>query len=45
MREGVEGLTIARSLFRSRNTLCFLMDLKSAISLGSNRACSIELAT
>ena len=39
-----EGLTIARSLFRLRNISCFLIDLRSAMSEGSNRAFSTALA-
>ena len=42
---GVKGLTMARSLFKPRNTSCFLMDLRLAESLDSKRACSIALAT
>ena len=30
---------MARSLFRLRNTSCFLMDMRSTMSLGSNRDC------
>ena len=30
----IEGLTIARSLFRLRKTLCLLMDLRLAMSSG-----------
>ena len=41
----VSGLTKARSLFRLRNTSCFLIDLKSTISPTSNKACSTLLAT
>ena len=37
--------TIARSLFKPRKTSCFLMDLRSTISLGSSRGCSMTLAT
>ena len=38
-------LTMARSLFRLRNILCFLMDLRSAMLWGSNRDCSTAWAT
>ena len=41
----VSGLTKARSLFKLRNTSCFLIDLRSAISPTSNKACSTLLAT
>ena len=41
----VNGLTKARSLFRLRNTSCFLIDLRLAISLGSSKACSMASAT
>ena len=38
-------LTMARSLFRPRKTLCCLMDLRSAMSLGSNRDCTTTSTT
>ena len=38
-------ITLARSLFKPRKTSYFLMDLRLAISLGSNRGCSTALAT
>ena len=38
-------LTKARFLFKLRNTSWFLMPLRSTISAGSNRACSMALAT
>lgn len=44
-KELIEGLTIARSLLKPRKTSCLLMDLRSAISLGSSSACSTALAT
>ena len=40
-----KGLTMARFLFKLRNTLCFLIELRSAISVGSSRAYSTMLAT
>ena len=40
-----EGLTIVRSLFKPKNTSCFLIDLRSAMSEGSSSACSIASAT
>ena len=39
-----ERLTMARSLFRPRKTLSCLMDLRSAMSLGSSRDYSTTLA-
>ena len=36
---------MARFLFKLRNTSCFLIELRSAISVGSSRACSTMLAT
>ena len=36
---------MARSFFKPRNTLCFLMDLRSAMSLSSSKDCSTTLAT
>ena len=36
---------MARSLFKLRKTLCCLMDLRSIMSLGSNRDWSIALVT
>ena len=41
----VGGLTKVRSLFKLRNTSCFLIDLRSAISSRSNKACSMPSAT
>ena len=38
-------LTMARSLFKPRKTLCCLMDLRSIMSLGSNRDWSTALVT
>ena len=38
-------LTSSRSLFKVRNTLCFFMVLRSAMSLGNKRGCSRALAT
>ena len=35
---------MAKSLFRPRKTSCFLMDLRSAMSIGSSRVCSTALA-
>ena len=40
-----EKLTNARSLFRVRNTSCFFMVLKLAMSSGSSSGCSRALAT
>ena len=37
-------LTNTRSLFKLKNTSCFFMVLKSAMSPGSNRACSTASA-
>ena len=45
MRKLVKRLTIARSLFKLRNTSCFLIDLGTAMSVGSSKACSMTLAT
>ena len=45
VRKIVKGLAIARSLFKLRNTSCFLIDLRSAMSTGSSKACSTALAT
>ena len=45
IRKLVKRLTIARSLFKLRNTSCFLIDLKSAISTRSNKAYSMTLDT
>ena len=36
---------MVRSFFKPRNTLCFLMDLRLAMSLSSNKDCSTTLAT
>ena len=38
-------LTMARSLFKPRKTLCCLMDLRSIMSLGNNRDCSTASVT
>ena len=35
---------MARSLFKLRNTSCFLIDLRLAISVGSSKDCSTTLA-
>lgn len=45
MRRIVMGLTKARSLFKLRKTSCFLIVLRSAMSPGSSRACSVASAT
>ena len=45
MRKLVKRLTIARSLFKLRNTSCFLIDLRTAMSAGSSKAYSTTLAT
>ena len=44
-KEERKRLTMARSLFRPRKTLCCLMDLRSAMSLGSNRDCTTTSTT
>lgn len=44
MKKLVSRLTRARSLFKLRNTSCFLINLKSAISLGSRKACYMASA-
>ena len=36
----VRELTRARSLYKLRNTSCFLINLRSAMSFGTNRAYS-----
>ena len=36
---------MARSLFRSRKTSCYVIDLRLAMSLGSNKECSIASVT
>ena len=41
----VSELTRARSLFKLRNASCFLIDLRSTMSLSSNKARSTASAT
>ena len=43
-KKETKGLTMARSFFKLRNTSCFLVDLRSAMSVGSSRDCSTIIA-
>lgn len=45
IRKLIKRLTIARSLFKLRNTSCFLINRRSTISVGSSKAYSTVLAT
>ena len=43
-RGAISELTKAKPLFKLRKTLCFLINLRLAMSPGSNKACSMASA-